>query len=221
MSDTIQENKFVELTYKVIDAKTGHVLSDVEFPLGYVHGVKSVLSSVVTNELEGKKAGDVIEAPIDCDQLYGPRDESLVFVADIENVPEGSRKVGAKVIMESEKGDTKTFYVTKNDGKRVTIDGNNPLCGRQAMFTLEIISVRDATDEEIEMGGAIIGTGIGGLDSIEITHTTIMEKGPQRVSPYFVPRMMANAIAGQLSIRFNLQGPSYITASACARKAAT
>ncbi len=64
--------------------------------------------------------------------------------------------------------------------------------------------------------GAILGTGIGGLDSIENTHTTIMEKGPQRVSPYFVPRMMANSIAGNLSIRFNLQGPSFITASACA-----
>ena len=67
-----------------------------------------------------------------------------------------------------------------------------------------------------ERCGTIIGTGIGGLDSIENTHTTIMEKGPQRVSPYFVPRMMANAIAGNLSIRYDLQGPSYITASACA-----
>lgn len=159
MSDTIQENKFVELTYKVVDSKTGHVLSEVEFPLGYVHGVKSVLSSVVTNELEGKQAGDLIEVPIDCDQIYGPRDESLVFVADIENVPEGGRKVGAQVVMENEKGDTKTFYVTKNDGKRVTIDGNSPMCGRQAKFTLEIISVRDATDEEIEMGGAIVEDG--------------------------------------------------------------
>jgi len=65
-------------------------------------------------------------------------------------------------------------------------------------------------------GGTIVGTGIGGLDSIENTHTTIMEKGPQRVSPFFVPRMMANAIAGNLSIRFGLQGPSFITASACA-----
>ncbi len=67
-----------------------------------------------------------------------------------------------------------------------------------------------------ERAGAILGTGIGGLDSIEQTHTTIMEKGPQRVSPFFVPRMMANAIAGNLSIRFNLQGPNFITASACA-----
>jgi 3-oxoacyl-[acyl-carrier-protein] synthase II len=67
-----------------------------------------------------------------------------------------------------------------------------------------------------ERGGTIIGTGIGGLDTIENTHTTIMEKGPQRVSAFFVPKMMANAIAGNISIRFGLQGPSFITASACA-----
>jgi 3-oxoacyl-[acyl-carrier-protein] synthase II len=64
--------------------------------------------------------------------------------------------------------------------------------------------------------GTILGTGIGGLDTIENTHTTIMEKGPTRVSPFFVPKMMANSIAGNVSIRFGLQGPSYITASACA-----
>lgn len=67
-----------------------------------------------------------------------------------------------------------------------------------------------------ERCGAIIGTGIGGLDTIENTHVTIMEKGPQRVSAFFVPKMMANAIAGQLSIRFHLQGPNYVTSSACA-----
>jgi len=65
-------------------------------------------------------------------------------------------------------------------------------------------------------GGAIIGTGIGGLDTIEETHTTIMEKGPQRVSPFFVPKMMPNAIAGNLSIRYGLEGPAYVTSSACA-----
>jgi 3-oxoacyl-[acyl-carrier-protein] synthase II len=67
-----------------------------------------------------------------------------------------------------------------------------------------------------EKAGVILGTGIGGLDTIENTHTTIMEKGPTRVSPFFVPKMMANSIAGNVSIRFDLQGPSFITASACA-----
>ncbi|MBF0383815.1 MAG: peptidylprolyl isomerase [Magnetococcales bacterium] len=156
MSETVQENKLVELTYKVTDADSGHVLSDVSFPLGYVHGVKSVLSPIVTSELEGKKAGDVIEVKIDCNELYGPRDESLVIVDRVENVPEEYRKAGTKVLMENNKGETKTFYVTKNDGKMVTIDGNNPMSGRNAKFVLEILSVRDATEEEIEAGGAIV-----------------------------------------------------------------
>jgi len=67
-----------------------------------------------------------------------------------------------------------------------------------------------------EQAGVILGTGIGGLDTIENTHTTIMERGPTRVSPFFVPKMMANSIAGNVSIRFECRGPSYITASACA-----
>lgn len=73
----------------------------------------------------------------------------------------------------------------------------------------------DGTNDP-ERSGVILGTGIGGLDTIENTHTTIMEKGPTRVSPFFVPRMMANSIAGNVSIRLDLKGPSYITASACA-----
>jgi 3-oxoacyl-[acyl-carrier-protein] synthase II len=64
--------------------------------------------------------------------------------------------------------------------------------------------------------GSIIGTGIGGLDTIEHTHTTIMEKGPQRVSPFFVPKMMPNAVAGNISIKFGLEGPCFVTSSACA-----
>jgi len=75
---------------------------------------------------------------------------------------------------------------------------------------------RGGTDLDPEMAGTILGTGIGGLDTIENTHTTIMEKGHQRVSPFFVPKMMANAVAGTVSIRFGLMGPSFITSSACA-----
>jgi FKBP-type peptidyl-prolyl cis-trans isomerase SlyD len=170
MINTITENKFVELTYKVTDAKTGHVLSDVQFPLGYVHGVKSVLSSMVTDELEGKQAGDVIKVPIDCNEIYGSRDNSLVYAESIENIPKEYREIGTKITMENDKGETKIFYVTKNDGKRVTIDGNNPMCGRNVLFTLQIISVREATDEEIEFGGAIVedGPDIGSAVKVEI-----------------------------------------------------
>jgi FKBP-type peptidyl-prolyl cis-trans isomerase SlyD len=88
MSEIIEDGKFVELTYKVTDKKTGHVLTRVEFPLGYIHGHTEILAPSVHRELEGKSAGDVIEVPIDGNQIFGPRDESLVFTHHIENVPE-------------------------------------------------------------------------------------------------------------------------------------
>ena len=156
MSDKIQENKFVELTYKVIDKKTDSVLVGVEFPLGYVHGAGCVLASPIVDELEGKSAGEIIEVPVDCDQLYGPRDETLVFTDRIENVPEEYREIGMTITMENDKGQPRNFIVTRMDDKTLTVDGNNPLCGRDVIFRLEILSVRDATDEEIEAGGAVV-----------------------------------------------------------------
>ncbi len=155
MTDTIQHGKYVELTYKVIDTKTGQVLTTVEFPLGYVHGVNDVLSSQVMAELEGKAAGDKISVELDCNKLFGPRDESLVITDYIENVPEAYREVGTTVVMENDQGKTMTFLVTRMDETTLTIDGNNPLCGRQVVFELEILTVRGATEAEVAAGGKI------------------------------------------------------------------
>ncbi|HSN38795.1 MAG TPA: hypothetical protein VLT92_01260 [Burkholderiales bacterium] len=155
MSQTIRDGKFVELTYKVTDRKSGHVLSGVEFPLGYVHGHNEILAPSVHKELEGRSAGDVIEVPIDGNQIFGARDESLVFSDHVENVPEEYRQVGTSILMENDKGQTRSFIVTRVDDETLTVDGNNPLCGREVVFTLEILTVRDATDEETRAGEAI------------------------------------------------------------------
>jgi FKBP-type peptidyl-prolyl cis-trans isomerase SlyD len=156
MRETIQDGKFVELTYKVTDKKSGHVLTTVEFPLGYVHGHNEILAPFVHKALEGRSAGDVIEVPIDGNQIFGPRDESLVVTDHLENVPEAYRQIGTSILMESDTGQTRSFIVTRIDEKTLTVDGNNPLCGREVVFTLEILTVRDATDEETSAGQAII-----------------------------------------------------------------
>jgi len=153
--EVIGRGKFVELTYKVTDRKSGHVLTRVEFPLGYVHGHNEILAPSVHGALEGKSAGDVIEVPIDGNQIFGPRDESLVFSDHIENVPEEYRQVGTSILMENDKGQTRSFLVTHMDDEKLTVDGNNPLCGREVVFALEILTVRDATDEETRAGGAV------------------------------------------------------------------
>jgi FKBP-type peptidyl-prolyl cis-trans isomerase SlyD len=57
--------------------------------------------------------------------------------------------------MENDKGQTRSFLVTRMDAETLTVDGNNPLCGREVVFTLEILAVREATEEETQAGGAI------------------------------------------------------------------
>jgi len=63
--------------------------------------------------------------------------------------------------------------------------------------------------------GVAIGSGIGGINTIEETHTTLLEKGPGRVSPFFVPASVINMIAGNLSIRFGYKGPNIAVVTAC------
>ena len=76
----------------------------------------------------------------------------------------------------------------------------------------------DAGTPEVpsERGGIVFGTGIGGLETILIQHSVLLEKGAGRVSPFMVPALMANAAAGHLAMKFGLTGPNYCTVSACA-----
>lgn len=76
------------------------------------------------------------------------------------------------------------------------------------------LDIRNAGDPY--RNGAIIGSGIGGVLTMEEGHTKLLQTGPRRVSPFVVPRLMVNAAAGNVSIQFNLRGPSTAVASACA-----
>jgi 3-oxoacyl-[acyl-carrier-protein] synthase II len=64
--------------------------------------------------------------------------------------------------------------------------------------------------------GVVVGTGIGGLATIEEQHRALIKGGPRRVSPFMVPRLMPNGAAASVAMRLNLRGPSYSLASACA-----
>src|SRR6185312_1422340 len=94
MSEAIRDGKFVELTYKVTDAKSDQVLSCVEFPLGYVHGHNEILAPSVHQALENRRAGDVIEVPLDGNRIFGSRLESLPTPRSILNVTVVCRQLG-------------------------------------------------------------------------------------------------------------------------------
>ena len=155
MSNTITTNKFVELTYRIIDQTNGEVIEQVEEPLGYVQGDNTLLFNQVTKELEGKSVGDEVEILLKAEDAFGPKLEELIFTDDINNVPLEYRFIGAAVTMQNDKGGTKDFIVSSIEDGKLTIDGNHPLAGKDIIFYVEVLSVRDATADEIIEGGSI------------------------------------------------------------------
>jgi 3-oxoacyl-[acyl-carrier-protein] synthase II len=85
------------------------------------------------------------------------------------------------------------------------------------------LAVQDAhielSDQDRETAGCFIGVGLGGLEGIENMGRTLAEKGPSRISPYFIPSVIANLAAGQVSIALGLRGASYCITSACSSSA--
>ena len=81
------------------------------------------------------------------------------------------------------------------------------------------MAIKDAqlemSDEDRDEAGCFIGVGLGGLFTLEKTKQTLMEKGPQKISPYSIPGIIANLAAGQVSMAHGLRGPSYCNTSAC------
>lgn len=74
----------------------------------------------------------------------------------------------------------------------------------------------DFSKEDIFRAGVIVGTGIGGINEIEEQHKRLLKKGPNKVSPFCVPRLMSNAASGIIAIRYGVRGPNFCVTSACA-----
>lgn len=87
----------------------------------------------------------------------------------------------------------------------------------QALADAGLEGVPDGTDPH--RFGVIFGSGIGGISTFEEQHRKLIEQGPKRVSPFFIPMFIPDISAGLISIRWGLQGPNYATVSACASSA--
>jgi len=74
----------------------------------------------------------------------------------------------------------------------------------------------DFGNEDLYRVGVIVGTGIGGIGEIEQQHLRLLNKGPSKMSPFCVPRLMANAASGNIAIQYGLKGPNFCVISACA-----
>ena len=84
-----------------------------------------------------------------------------------------------------------------------------------AMMALEDAQL-PITPQNADRVGVVVGAGLGGLTTIESFHKVLMEKGPGRISPFFIPALIVNEAPGQISIRFGAKGPNYSVVTACA-----
>ncbi len=114
-------------------------------------------------------------------------------------------------------GEVKNFDVTKYIDRR-----ESKRMDRFSQFAMAAAiqavgdSGLDFSKEDAFRAGVIVGTGIGGISEIEDQHSRLLNKGPRHLSPFTVPRLMANAASGNIAIRYGLQGPNICTVSACA-----
>jgi FKBP-type peptidyl-prolyl cis-trans isomerase SlyD len=151
-SQSVRNGKLVSLVYRICD-DSGRVLEQSDLPVSYIHGGHNELIGGMDRAVAGRRAGDTVELRLDPNQGFGCHDPALTFTDALDNVPPQFRHIGAEVQMQNEAGDVKTFYVTRIEDGRLTVDGNHPFAGKELRVTVEIKDVRDPTEQELEQDG--------------------------------------------------------------------
>jgi FKBP-type peptidyl-prolyl cis-trans isomerase SlyD len=146
----ITKDTAVTIRYQVLDT-TGKLLEASKTPSAYLHGGYGNTFAKIEAALEGQEAGyqtTVLLAPQDA---FGERDETLVTQIPKTEFPAGV-KVGGQLRGQLEDGREQVFNVIKIKGPVVLLDGNHPHAGKALKFSLSVVSVRAATEEEIAHG---------------------------------------------------------------------
>lgn len=114
-------------------------------------------------------------------------------------------------------GEVKDFdpseYMDKREARRMDLFSQFAVAAGK--LALEDANLKDGDFDPLR-AGAVIGSGIGGIDTLEKQHQTLLEKGVRRISPFMVPMMIVNMASAQVAINFNLKGPNFSTVTACA-----
>ncbi len=147
----VSQGKVVAITYSIV-ADTGEILEQSDIPLYYAHGGVNQMFPEVEAALEGHGIGDTIEVVLPPEKAFGPHDPNLTFVDDINNVPPEFRHIGAEVEMQNDRGEKRSFVVSKIEGDKLTVDGNHPFAGKTLTYSVTVTDIRDATEEEMKKG---------------------------------------------------------------------
>ena len=149
----ISRNTVVTIDYTLKDDK-GTVIDSSEGneALAYLHGADNIIPGL-ESALEGKTAGEALTVTVTPEDGYGTRNLELIHQVPRNMFPEDEDiVVGVQYHAQGQEGEVITFMVTAMEGDSVTVDANHPLAGEQLHFDVQIVEVRDASDEEIDHG---------------------------------------------------------------------
>lgn len=107
-------------------------------------------------------------------------------------------------------------FIERREARRMDRFQHLAVAAAEQAFRQSGLHVTPANADRI---ATIVGSGIGGIGSLEATHRTLLERGPDRVSPFFILQMVANLAPGYITMRFGLRGPSWSPTSACSTSA--
>jgi FKBP-type peptidyl-prolyl cis-trans isomerase SlyD len=160
----IAEQTIVSIHYTLTDAK-GEVLDSSEGPdggepLSYLHGGGMIVPGL-EKALLGKGAGDQVKVTIAPEDGYGPRQEGLVQKVPRSELPPGDIEVGMRFRAHGPSG-ARVLTVSALDQDSVTLDANHPLAGATLNFDVKVVSVREATPEDLHGHGDHECTGCHG-----------------------------------------------------------
>lgn len=154
MQSRISKDKVATFDYNVKDEQGQLIDTSMESgPLSYIHG-KGALVPGLEAALNGKSSSDNFSVTLPPEQGYGERDDSLIHIFTRKELSKlGDLKVGTQLQAQDSKG-KRLLTISKIDGDNVTLDENHPLAGKTVTFDVAILSVRDATPEELDSGEA-------------------------------------------------------------------
>ncbi len=144
----ITKNKVAAIHYTLRDNE-GTVIDSSEGrdPLHYLHGFGNLIPGMEEG-LEGKSKGEKLQLKIDPEKGYGEKDENLI--QEVPRAAFGDQEVKPGMRFSTNQGGVVT--VTEVGAESVTVDGNHPLAGVELNFDVEVVEVRNATDEELQHG---------------------------------------------------------------------
>jgi len=143
----IEKNTAVTLLFKVSDAQ-GKPIEESKDPMVYLHGGYGNTLPKIEEALEGQEPGFQTTLALQPEDAFGLRDENLLRTIPRSQFPPGV-KVGGQLEGRGSDGREQIFNVSKIKGDIVLLDGNHPLAGKALRFTLKVIDVRAASEEEM------------------------------------------------------------------------